>query len=81
MRVFAEISPGFPDGIKVDSEGRVYVSFAGGVQVFGPGGNRLGRDRRSPGAVNFAFGAADRNVLFITTDTAVWAAELNAKGA
>ena len=34
-----------------------------------------------PGAVNFAFGGPDRNVLFITTDTAVWAAVLDTKGA
>jgi gluconolactonase len=33
-RVFAEVSPGFPDGIKVDTEGRVYSSSFSGVQVF-----------------------------------------------
>jgi gluconolactonase len=79
-RVFAEISPGFPDGIKVDSEGRVYVSSFSGVQVFDPSGDPLG-EIELPGAVNFTFGGPDRDVLFITTDTAVWAAELNAKGA
>ena len=79
-RVFAEISPGFPDGIKVDSEGRVYVSSASGVQVFDPSGNPLA-EIELPGAVNFAFGGPGRDVLFITTDTAVWAAELNATGA
>jgi hypothetical protein len=31
--------------------------------------------------VNFCFGTAERNVLFITTDDAIWAAELAAKGA
>jgi gluconolactonase len=76
-RVFAEISPGFPDGIKCDAGGRVYVSSFSGVQVFSPGGERLG-EIAVPGAVNFCFG---RNVLFITTDTAVYAAELAAKGA
>jgi sugar lactone lactonase YvrE len=34
-----------------------------------------------PGAVNFTFGGPHRNVLFITADTAIWAAVLNAKGA
>ena len=79
-RVFAEVSPGIPDGIKVDSHGRVYVSSASGVQVFADSGDPLG-EIEIPGAVNFTFGGPDRNVLFITTDTAVWAAELNAKGA
>jgi gluconolactonase len=79
-RVFAEISPGFPDGIKCDSEGRVYVSSFSGVQVFAPDGSRLG-EIPVPGAVNFCFGGPERNVLFITDDSAVWAAELEAKGA
>jgi gluconolactonase len=79
-RVFAQISPGFPDGIKVDSDGRVYVSSLTGVQVFDTSGDRLG-EIELPGAVNFTFGGPDRDVLFITTDTAVWAAQLKAKGA
>ena len=33
-----------------------------------------------PGAVNFCFGGQDRNVLFITTDAAIYAAHLQAKG-
>jgi gluconolactonase len=78
-RVFAEISPGFPDGIKCDSDGRVYVSSFSGVQVFAPDGSPLG-EISVPGAVNFCFGGPDQNVLFITNDTAVWAAELDAKG-
>ena len=51
-----------------------------GVQVFDPSGDPLG-EIELPGAVNFAFGGPSRNVLFITADDAVWAAELNAKGA
>jgi gluconolactonase len=79
-RLFAVIDPGFPDGIKVDVEGRVYSSAFDGVQVFTPEGQRLGTIHL-PGAVNFTFGGTDRNVLFITADTAVWAAVLNVQGA
>jgi gluconolactonase len=79
-RLFAVTTPGFPDGIKVDTRGRVYASAFSGVQVFGPSGHFLG-EIRLPGAVNFTFGGPRRNVLFITTDTAVWAAVLNAQGA
>jgi gluconolactonase len=79
-RLFASISPGFPDGLEVDAEGRLYVSSASGVQVFDPEGDRLG-EILLPGAVNFCFGGPGRNVLFITCDTAVWAAVLTAKGA
>ncbi len=79
-RLLAVIAPGFPDGIKVDDGGRVYVSSLSGVQVFAPDGEQLG-EIALPGAVNFCFGGPERNVLFVTTDTAVWAAVLNAKGA
>jgi gluconolactonase len=78
-RLFAVTTPGFPDGIKVDTAGRVYASAFSGVQVFSPGGDLIG-EIHLPGAVNFAFGGPARNILFITTDTAVWAAVLAAKG-
>jgi gluconolactonase len=76
-RLLASIEPGFPDGIKVDADGRVYASSFDGVQVFSPEG-RLLEEILLPGAVNFAFGGS---TLYVTTDTAIWAAELSAKGA
>jgi gluconolactonase len=79
-RLFAVTTPGFPDGLKVDDAGRVYASAFSGVQVFSPAGDLIG-EIRLPGAVNFAFGGPAGNVLFITTDTAVWAAVLDVKGA
>jgi gluconolactonase len=79
-RLFAVTTPGFPDGLKVDSDGRVYASAFSGVQVFDPGGELLG-EIRLPGAVNFCFGGPERDVLLITTDSAVWAAALTVKGA
>jgi gluconolactonase len=79
-RLFAVTTPGFPDGIKVDSEGRVYASAFSGVQVFDRRGELIG-EIFVPDAVNFTFGGPGRNVLFITTDTAVCAAVLQAKGA
>jgi gluconolactonase len=78
-RLFADVSPGFPDGIKVDTAGRVYASSFSGVQVFDPSGERL-YEIELPGAVNFTFGGPGRDVLFITADTAIWAAALDAKG-
>ena len=78
-RLFADIDDGFPDGVVTDVEGRVYVSSFSGVQVFAADGRRIGRIDL-PGAVNFTFGGPHTNVLFITTDTAVWAAVLDTKG-
>ena len=76
-RLFATITPGFPDGLKVDADGRVYSSSFSGVQIFSPEGELL-EEIALPGAVNFAF--AD-STLLITTDNAIWAAQLSAKGA
>jgi gluconolactonase len=79
-RLFATITPGFPDGIKVDADGRVYSSSFDGVHVFSPEGELLDRIDL-PGAVNFTFGGHGRSTLYITADTAIWAASLDAKGA
>jgi gluconolactonase len=79
-RLFAVVAPGFPDGLKVDRDGRVYASSFSGVQVFAPDGQLLG-ELRVPGAVNFCFGGPELDLLLITNDTAVWAAALAAKGA
>ena len=78
-RVFAVTRDGYPDGLKVDRLGNVYASCAHGVQVFDAGGGLIG-EIALPGAVNFTFGGPDRRVLFITTDTAVWAAVLAVAG-
>jgi gluconolactonase len=78
-RLVAVINPGFPDGLKVDSAGRLYSSAFDGVHVFTPRGAPLGRIML-PGAVNFCFGGEHRDVLYVTTDAAVWAAALAATG-
>ena len=78
-RVFAVVEPGFPDGLKVDSAGRVYASSFSGVEIFDPAGDPIGQIDL-PGAVNFCFGGRDRDVLFITADTAIHAAHLETKG-
>jgi gluconolactonase len=67
-RLFAEITPGYPDGIKVGADGRVYSSAGDGIQVFEPDGRRADLIP-IPGAVNFTFGGG---ALFITTDDAIW---------
>lgn len=79
-RLFAVTRQGIPDGIKADAQGRVYASSFRGVEVFESSGDLIG-EIVLPGAVNFTFGGPANNILFLTTDTAVWAAVLDAKGA
>jgi gluconolactonase len=79
-RVLAAFTPEQPDGIKVDAEGRVYASAAGGIQILDGRGGQIG-EIELPGAVNFTFGGPARDVLFITAETAIWAAGVDSKGA
>jgi gluconolactonase len=78
-RVIHVSSPEHPDGLKTDAEGRVYATFDGGVRILSPDGSPIG-EIAVPGAVNFCFGGPDRDVLFITTDTAIYAAQPLPKG-
>ncbi len=78
-RLFAVVSPGVPDGIKLDLQGRVYTSSATGVQVFTPEGDLLG-EIIAPGVANFTFGGPDNDVLFILGDTVIWQAKLAVAG-
>ena len=64
----------------MDRAGRVYASSLGGVQVFNQAGDLIGQISL-PGAVNFTFGGPRGDVLFITTDTAIWAAVLSTAAA
>jgi len=78
-RLFAVVSPGVPDGIKLDVKGRVYTSSATGVQVFTPEGDLIG-EIIAPGVANFTFGGPDNDVLFILGDTKIWQAKLQVAG-
>jgi gluconolactonase len=80
-RLFAVGTRGdHPDGLKVDAEGNVYASSLGGIQIFDPSGDLI-REFDLPGAVNFTFGGPGRDVLYVTTDDAVWAVQTDTRGA
>jgi gluconolactonase len=79
-RLFAEVSPGVPDGIKVDTQGHVYTSSATGVQVFTVQGDLMG-EIFAPGVANFTFGGPNNDVVFILGDTRIWQVKLQVAGA
>lgn len=78
-RLFAVVTPGIPDGIKVDTEGRVYTSSADSVQVFNKEGDLMGKILVN-GVANFTFGGEGNNILYMMAGTAIYAATLQAKG-
>ncbi|MEZ5827373.1 MAG: SMP-30/gluconolactonase/LRE family protein [Hyphomicrobiales bacterium] len=78
-RLFAVVSPGVPDGIKLDTRGHVYTSSGTGVQVFTPESDLIG-EIVAPGVANFTFGGPQNDVLFILGDTRIWQAKLQVAG-
>ena len=69
--------PGFPDGLEVDTAGRIFVACEIGVRVLDPAGALIGEIVVPGGAVNLTLGGRDRSVLLITADDAIWAASLD----
>ncbi len=82
-RVFAKLEgtePGDVDGMKVDSEGNVYVTGPGGISVFDPSGKKLGRIDVPEVAANLAWGDKDWKTLYITGSTSLYRIRLGIKG-
>jgi gluconolactonase len=82
--IFADMNegsePGIPDGLKVDSIGRVYCTGPGGIWVFAPDGKPLGIIRWPEQAVNFAFGGPDLRTLLCCAYTSVYTLRVKVPG-
>ncbi|GGE22524.1 gluconolactonase [Aureimonas endophytica] len=78
--VFATIDKGVPDGMRVDTEGRVWSSAADGIHVFHPDGTRLGKILVPEVVANLCFGGPKRNRLFIAATTSIYAIYVRARG-
>lgn len=69
-----------PDGMKVDVDGRIYVTSHEGVVVFDPEGNRVTVIVVPEAPANCAFGGEYNKTLYITARNSLYAAELNVAG-
>ena len=78
--VFATIDPGIPDGMRVDTEGRLYSTAADGIHVFSPDGELLGKILTPEATANCCFGGDGRHTLFTTARTGLYAITLAAAG-
>ena len=68
-RVFCDMSsadPGVPDGIKVDTKGRVFCVGSGGIWVIAPSGEVIGIVQMPEVVRNLAFGGPDFRTLYLT---------------
>ena len=82
-RIFCDFSGdevGFPDGMKVDSAGRVFCTGPGGIWVVEPDGRRVGTIRFPEQAINMAFGGEDLCTLFVTAHTSVYTVRVKTPG-
>ncbi|EXL47726.1 hypothetical protein FOCG_11877 [Fusarium oxysporum f. sp. radicis-lycopersici 26381] len=77
--VFAYVDAGFPDGVKLDREGRVYGGITGGVTVFDFTGKHLGIIKIEEGDVAVNMQWKD-NWLYIAGRDKIYRVELSAYG-
>ena len=74
-RVFAEVEPGIPDGLRTDSRGWIWTSSGAGIQVFSAEGHRLGLIPTPQLCSNLCFSSDERR-LFITSKQHLYALDL-----
>jgi gluconolactonase len=79
--VFAVCDNGFFDGFRVDIHGNLWTSSADSVRAYAPDGTLLGRVRIPELVSNLCFGGRNRNRLYITAQTSLYAIYLNAHAA
>ncbi|MCH7977622.1 MAG: SMP-30/gluconolactonase/LRE family protein [Acidobacteria bacterium] len=83
-RVFVDMSPdkaiGNPDGMKVDQQGNVYCSGAGGIWVISPQGKHLGTLVFPERSANMVFGDADGKSLYVTARAGLYRIRLKIPG-
>ena len=79
-RTFADVSPGVPDGFRVDVQGWIYTSSQDSVQVFHPDGTLLGRIPVPEKVGNVTFGGPERDQLYICASTSLYRIRLATRG-
>ena len=74
-RIFADMSSdikeGVPDGMKLDTAGRIYCTGPAGIWVYAPNGTLIGLIETPEVCANIAFGGPDMRTLLCTTSTTV----------
>ena len=84
--VFADMSPGFADGIRTDRDGNLWssVGWAGpgtdGVHCLTPDGELIGRIVLPEPCANLCFGGVKRNRLFMTGSQSLYSLYVEAVG-
>jgi gluconolactonase len=80
-RVFATISPGLPDGFRVDARGNLFISSEDSVQIYALDGTRIGKILVPEKVGNLTFGGRDGSELFIVASTSLYRIATLTRGA
>ena len=79
-RKLVDVSPGVPDGFRIDRNGWIYTSSQDSVQVFHPDGTLLGKIHVPEKVGNVTFGGRDRDHLYIAASTSLYRIRLGTQG-
>jgi gluconolactonase len=79
--VLATIEPGIPDGLRVDTDGRLWIGAGDGVHCVTADGEPIGKILVPEASANLTFGGPKRNRLYITATSSLYAVYLNVTGA
>jgi gluconolactonase len=71
-RTLVEVSPGLPDGFRVDEHGNLWTSSESGIQVFTDQGEKLGEIPVPEKVANCCFGGSDGRTLYICASTSIY---------
>ena len=80
-RVFHAVSPGYADGFRCDTDGRVWTSAGDGVHCVHPDGTLLGKILTGGTVANLTFGGRNHSRLFICASHSLMAVYTNVRGA
>ena len=80
-KVFVDVDPGIPDGLRIDTDGNIWCTARECVQIYSPAGGLIARINLPRTPANLAFGGPKNNWLFITATDAVHLLHTMANGA
>jgi gluconolactonase len=80
-RIVAVINEKVPDGLRVDTEGLLWISAGDGIHCYAKDGERLGRILVPETVANLTFGGFGKSRMFITATSSLYAIETARVGA
>ncbi len=79
-KVFAVIEKGGPDGIRSDTQGRIWSSSGAGADIFATDGSLIAKVNLPKAGANLCFGGENGKTLFVTSRDALYAVETKVSG-